>query len=170
MISAKMTALINEQIKNELESAYLYYAMAAWFAQEGWEGMANWMKVQTREEMLHADKFFDYLNERGNQVELQPLGLKKTRWNSPLEAFRDALEHEYFITSRINALMSLAVAENDYGSKILLDWFVNEQIEEESSAARIVQLLERVGDSGHGLMMIDRELGTRVFTPPATGE
>jgi ferritin len=161
-----MLSAINEQIKNELESAYLYYSMVSYFLVEGFEGMAQWMKVQTQEEIFHAQKFFDYINERGGKVDLKPLNISKIKWTSPLDAFKDALKHEEFITSKINELMALAIVEKDYASQTFLDWYITEQVEEEANATSIIRLLERVGDSGNGLMMIDRELGLRVYTPP----
>jgi len=161
MLKDKMYTLLNEQVKHELESAYLYYAMVAYFSAEGLDGMAQWMTAQAQEEMAHASKFFNYINERGHKVELKPLGLSKTSWGSPLEAFKDALQHEEFITAKINALMKEAIAEDDYASKVLLDWFIEEQVEEEDSVGKVVQLLERVGEKGQGLIMIDRELGRR---------
>ena len=170
MLSDKLYKKMNEQVKHELESAYLYYAMVAYFAAENLDGMAQWMTVQTQEEMFHASKFFTYINDRGGKVVLQPLALTKTTWASPLEAFEDALEHEKFITAKINDLMKLAIEENDYAAKVLLDWYVNEQVEEEDSVTRVLNLLQRVGDSGHALILVDRELGQRVFTPPAKGE
>ncbi len=167
----KLYTLINDQVKHELESAYIYYSMVSYFAAEGLDGMAQWMTAQAQEELLHASKFFNFIGERGNQVELQPLAISKTRWKSPLEAFQDALAHEEFITAKINDLMKVAIEVNDYPAKVLLDWFVAEQVEEEDSVGKVVQTLERIGDSGHGLIMLDRELSQRVFTPPpAEGE
>jgi ferritin len=161
MISRRLQDQINEQIKNELESAYLYAAMVAYFKAEGLDGMAHWMAVQTKEEIGHAKKFFDYLFERGGVAELKPLGLIKNKWASPLEAFQDAYEHEKFITAKINELVELALAEKDYAARSFLDWYVDEQVEEEDSVLKVVQLLERIGSSGQGLVMIDRELGKR---------
>ncbi len=170
MMSQKMQDALNEQIKHELESAYLYYAMVAYLANEGLDGMAQWMKVQTQEEMLHASKLFDFIVERNGRVELAALAKPKGEWESPLAAFKDAYEHEKFITGKINALYKLAQEENDYPAAVLLQWFINEQVEEEAAALKIVEDLERVGGTGHGLFMLDRELGSRTFTPPADGE
>jgi ferritin len=161
MISEKVRQAFNEQIKNELESAYIYLAMAAYFRFAGLDGMAQWMRVQTREEVEHAVKFFDHIAEREGRVELQPLKPLKTEWSSPLEAFRDAYKHEQFITGKINDLVKLARQEGDEPAGILLQWFVKEQVEEEASTSRIVQMLERVGDSGPGLLMMDGQLGKR---------
>ncbi|RKY60020.1 MAG: ferritin [Candidatus Neomarinimicrobiota bacterium] len=169
-LNQKLYQLLNEQIKHELESAYIYYSMVSYFVAEGLDGMAQWMTAQAQEELLHASKFFNFIGERGDKVELQNLEISKTFWKSPLEAFQDALAHEEFITGKINDLMKVAIEVNDYPAKVLLDWFVSEQVEEEDNVGKVVQTLSRIGDSGQGLIMLDRELGTRVFTPPPAEE
>ncbi len=161
MISEKMQQALNEQIKHELESAYIYLSMAAYFHSAGLDGMAQWMRVQTREELGHAMKFFDHIKDREGRVELQALAPPKMEWSSPREAFQDAYKHEQFITARINDLVKVAKDEGDLPAGILLQWFVTEQVEEEASTSKVVQMLERVGDSGQGLIMLDRELGQR---------
>ncbi|RME28330.1 MAG: ferritin [Deltaproteobacteria bacterium] len=171
MIDERMHKELNLQLKHELESAYLYLAMMAWFRNNGWDGMANWMKAQVQEEIVHAMKFFDHLAERGAKIELMPLELKKTSWSGPLEVFKDAYEHEQFITGRIHTLAKVADEVGDYAAKPMLQWFIEEQIEEEASTSKVAEDLERAGDNRSVLMMLDRELGQRVFTPPAdTGE
>lgn len=167
MISEKIRDELNLQVKYELESAYLYLSMAAWAKAQGLDGMANWMKVQTQEELVHAMKFFDHLLERGSRVKLLPLEIKKTEWKSAQEAFADAYQHEQFITGRIHHLAKLSDELGDYPAKPLLHWFVNEQIEEEASTSKVAEDLKRTGDNGAALLMIDRELATRVFVPPA---
>jgi len=161
MLSPKLFTALNDQIKHELESAYLYAAMVAWFKSENLDGMAHWMEVQSGEEVKHAKKIFDHIFDRGNVAELQPLNVLGKKWNSALEAFKAAYAHEQFITAKINDLMTLAIAEKDYAAQVMLNWFVAEQVEEEDSALKIVQLLEKVGPSGQGLIMADRELGKR---------
>jgi ferritin len=161
MINEKVRKAINEQIKNELESAYIYLSMAAYLHSINMDGMAQWMRVQTKEEVAHAMKFFDHIQERDGRVELQPLKPLKTDWSSPLEAFQDAYKHELFITGKINDLVKLAREEGDEPAAILLQWFVSEQVEEEANASKIVQTLERVGDSGPGLLMVNSHLGKR---------
>jgi ferritin len=161
MIGKRMQDALNEQIKHELESAYLYLSMVAYFDSTSLQGMAQWMRVQTQEEIEHAMKFFDHIHDRDGRVELLPLAKPKKEWSSPLEAFKAAYEHEQFITGKINALMKIAAEENDHAAGVLLQWFVTEQVEEEASTLKVVNLLERIGDSGHGLVMLDRELGTR---------
>jgi ferritin len=161
MIGKKMQDALNEQIKEELESAYLYLSAAAYFHFAGFDGMAKWMTVQAEEEREHAMKFFDHIVERDGRVELLALDQPKKEWTSPLEAFQDAYKHEQYITGRINDLVKLAAEENDNPAAIMLQWFVTEQVEEEASASKIVQMLERIGDAGHGLIMLDYELGKR---------
>ena len=168
MISKKMQDAMNEQIKHELESAYLYLSMVAYFHSVGLDGMAQWMRAQTQEEMVHAMKFFDHIKDREGRVELLPLAQLKKEWSSPLAAFQDAYEHEKFITAKINALVKIAAEEADHPASVLLQWFTTEQVEEEASTSKVAQMLERIGDSGSGLVMLDRELGTRTFTMPAT--
>jgi len=161
MISEKIVKAFNEQIKHELESSYLYLSMAAYFHAEGYDGMAQWMKAQAQEEEMHAMKFFDHLRGRDGRVELYALAQPQKEWASPLEAFKAAYEHEKFITSKIDELVKLAQEEEDYPASIMLQWFVEEQVEEETSTSEIVKMLERIGDAGHAVVMLDRELGNR---------
>ncbi len=163
MINRKIHAGFNEQINREMYSAYLYLSMAAYFHSLNLEGFANWMRVQTKEEMVHAMKFFDHLRDRDARVELEAIDKPKMKWTSPLEAFKAAYEHEKFITGTINGLYKIAEKEADYPAKVLLDWFVKEQVEEEASTSNVVQLLGRIKDSGAGLIMLDKELGKREF-------
>lgn len=161
-----MQKAINEQIKEEMGSAYLYLSMASYFHSKGLDGMAHWMRAQTQEEMIHAMKLYDHLVERDGRAKLLALEQPKTEWSSPLEAFQEAYKHEQHITDRINGLVSLAAKESDNAAGIMLQWFVTEQIEEEASTSKVAQDLELAGDSGQGLLMLDRELSTRV--PPVT--
>jgi ferritin len=165
MISNKLADAINEQINRELFSEYLYISMQAWFADQSLDGMASWMDAQGKEERFHAMKFFNYLLERGARVKLKAIEEPTFDFENPLKAFAMALEHEQFITKSINELMDLAITENDHATRSLLQWYVDEQVEEEASVDKIVNMLKMIGDNGHGIMMIDRELGQRVFTP-----
>lgn len=165
MIDKRMQDAINEQIKHEMGSAYLYLAMAADFHAKSLDGMAQWMKVQAQEEVGHAIRFFDHLNERDGRVELLAIEQPQKEWDSPLAAYEAAYGHEQFITGKINDLVKLAREENDNAAWIMLQWFVTEQVEEEATASKVVDMLKLIGDSGHGLLMTDRELGLRVFTP-----
>jgi len=161
-----MQDAMNDQIQHELGSAYLYLAMAAHFHSRGLGGMAQWMKVQTQEEMVHAMRFFAHIDERNGRIELKALAAPQKEWASPLAAFEAAFAHEQFITGRIDELAQIAREENDNAGLMMLQWFVNEQIEEEANVSKVIDLLKLVGDSGQGLLMADRELGSRVFVPP----
>jgi ferritin len=161
MIGQRMQDAINAQIKEEMESAYLYLAMVGYFESIGMEGMAHWMTVQAQEELSHAMRFFDHLVERAGRVQLYALAEPQKAWGSPLEAFKAAYAHEQHITAKIDELSGIAAEERDRAAGIMLQWFITEQVEEEANASRIVDLLERIGDHGPGLMMIDRELAGR---------
>ncbi len=161
MINPRIEKAFNEQIKKELESAYLYLAMAGYFDGINLEGMAHWMKVQAKEEFTHAMKFYEHIIERGGKVEFYPLQLLSKNWKSALEVFEHVHEHEQNVTASINNLVELARAENDYPAQVLLQWFVNEQVEEEANALKIVELLKQIKDSPVGIIMVDRELAKR---------
>ena len=165
MIPKRVRDEMNEQVRHELESAYIYLSMAAWFEGQNLDGMAHWMRVQVHEETIHAMKFFDHIAERGGTVELLPLKQLKTGWNSALEAWKDAYAHEQFVSERVRTITKVVREEMDFAAEPLCAWFNNEQIEEESNTAKAVANLEMVGDDRQGLLMIDRELGTRVFPP-----
>lgn len=157
-----MLGEMNQQIKEETFSAYLYLAMSAYFQQANLSGFAQWMEVQAMEELTHAKKFFDYVLERGGRVTLEAIGKPQDDWKSPLEAFEAAYAHEQHITERINHLMDIAVADKDYASMAMLQWFVTEQVEEEANASSIVAKLKMVSGT-NGIFYLDRELGKRVF-------
>ena len=163
MIGKKMSQAMNEQIKHELESYYIYLSMVGYLHSLSLDGMAHWMRVQAHEEMIHAMKFFDHIVDRGGEVTLLDVRQLKTRWESPLQAWQDAYAHEQFITGKIYALVKLARKENDYASETLLNWFTNEQIEEEANTDKVARQLALIGESKDGLLLLDRELGTRIF-------
>jgi len=164
-----MQEAMNEQIMHETGSAYLYMSMAAYFGAKGLAGMAQWMKAQAQEEIGHALRFFAHIDERGGRVELLAIDKPQKEWDSPLAAFQAALGHEEFITGKIDELVKIAREENDNAAEIMLQWFVAEQVEEEDSVTKVVNMLELIGDSGHGLLMADRELGQRIAGPLLTG-
>ena len=166
MLKNTVQDALNAQINAELGSAYIYLAMAAYFEDIDLPGFAHWMTIQVQEELLHAQKFYTYVFERDGRVELTAIEGPPKEWESPLAAFQAAYEHEQYISKRIHDLVSLARNESDHPTENMLQWFVAEQVEEEATAKGIVQSLKRVGDSGHGLLMLDRELAARVFTPP----
>jgi ferritin len=159
-----MEKALNEQTNAELYSAYLYLSMVAYFESVNLPGFANWMKVQTQEELMHAMKIYDFVNERGGRVVLKAIEAPPTEWESPLDAFEAAYKHEQKVTGLINNLVNLAIEEKDHATNSFLQWFVNEQVEEESSVDEVVQKLKMVEKAPGGQFMIDRELGQRVFT------
>ncbi len=161
MISKKMEKALNEQINAELYSAYLYLAMAAYFESENLPGFANWMKVQAQEETAHAMKFFGFINERRGRVVLKAIDQPAKTWKSPLAAFEASFEHEQMITGRIDDLVNLAVEAKDHATNAMLQWFVTEQVEEETSVDTVVQMLKMADKAPGGVFMIDRELGRR---------
>ncbi len=169
MISERIQAAINTQINAETYSAYLYFSMSAYFSSLNLAGFANWMRIQGLEELTHADRFFSYLIERGGRVVLEPVEGPPAEWDSPLAAFEEQLRHEQKVTRMINNLMDLATEIKDHATRSFLNWFVDEQVEEEAAADGLVQKMKLIGESGGGLFMLDNELGRRVFTPPAAG-
>jgi ferritin len=168
MISKKMEKALNEQVNAELFSAYLYLSMEAYFKSLNLTGFGNWMRVQTQEEMMHAMKIYDFIDERGGRIILKAIDGPDTKWDSPLAVFEAVYKHEQKVTGLINNLVNLAIEEKDHATNTFLQWFVNEQVEEESSADHIVQQLKLMESAPGGMFMLDRELGKRVFTPPAT--
>ena len=171
MISKKIQKAFNDQINAELESAYLYLAMAAYCEDQNFNGFAQWFKAQAGEEVNHAMKFYHHITERDGRVELQPIQGPPKKWDSITAAFKAAYGHECHITGRINELVKMSHAENDYASYSLLQWFVDEQVEEESSSKDIADRLTMIGDKSIGaLVFLDRELGKRAFKMPGGGE
>lgn len=170
MLKAKMQDALNRQLNAELFSSYLYLSMAAYFEDKSFPGMANWMRLQAKEENMHGMKFYDFINERNGRVTLAAIDAPKTEWNSPLEAFEEAYMHEQKITGLINELVNLALAEKDHAAASFLQWFVNEQVEEEASVAQIIDQLRLVGDNGVALYMIDQQLAQRAPSAPGAGE
>jgi len=168
MVNKKIEGALNQQLNAELYSSYLYLSMSAYFQSINLPGFANWMRVQAQEELVHAMKFYDFINERGGRVMLQQVKAPPAEWSSPLDVFENAYKHEQKVTGLINDLVNLAVGERDHATNIFLQWFVTEQVEEEASADEVVQKLKLVGDDSGGLFMLDGEMGQRVFTPPAT--
>jgi ferritin len=167
MLNPKIQDAINDQIQRELESAYIYLSMAAYFDSTALPGFAQWMKVQFQEEQFHAQKFYDFVNDRGGRVKLQPIGQPPVEFESPQDAFGQALAHEEKITRHINDLYALAVEEKDFASQMFLNWFVNEQVEEEKNVNDILDVLKLIKGDGHALLMFDKESGLRVFTAAA---
>ncbi len=161
MMTSKMEKALNEQINEEMYSAYLYLAMSAWFESQNLPGFASWMKVQAREENTHAMRFFEFIHGRRGRVMLKAIKEPDKEWKSPLAAFEAALEHEQHITGRINDLANQAVAEKDHATGGLLQWFVKEQVEEEATADRVVQMLKMAANAPGALLMLDHQMGER---------
>lgn len=168
MINPKIQAAFNHHINEELFSAYLYLSMASYFEAKSLSGMAQWMRIQAQEELLHATKFFDFVHERGGRVMLEPIAAPQADWDAPVHAFEDAYKHECVISGMINKLVDLAIAESDHAANSFLQWFVNEQVEEEATVEAIVDRLQLVGDHGVALFMLDAELAKRTLPVAAT--
>jgi ferritin len=164
MLSEKMEKALNGQLVAELYSAYLYLSMAAYFDARKLPGFANWMRVQAQEEVSHGMKFYSYVNEQGGRVVLGPIEGPATAWDSPVAAFEHVLAHEQKVTALINELVKLAAEEKDRATADFLQWFVEEQEEEEESAQGV---LDKVKGAGAEPAAVDAELGTRVSKPPA---
>ena len=170
MLSKKLQEAINAQINAEYWSAFLYLSMSADFSAKGLPGFANWMEMQIAEEQSHGLKFLNYMLSRGAHPELRQIDKVQNTWNTPLDAFKDALAHEQVVTKLINDIYSLATQEKDYATQSMLKWFIDEQVEEEESVQAIIDTLALVGDNGYGIYQLDKELQTRTFTPATTEE
>jgi ferritin len=165
MLSKKVEDALNKQINAEFWSGYLYLSMSAHFAKEGKSGFANWFKVQALEEQDHAMKFFEYIVSRGGEVKIMPIKEVPHTWESPIAAFKAALQHEKQVTAMINDLMTLSTDEKDYATISMLQWFVDEQVEEEETAQEYIDSLEMIKDNGFGIYTLDKELKSRQYTP-----
>lgn len=163
MLSKHLNKELNNQIMYEFFSAHLYLAMAAKFEYLHFAGASNYMKVQAEEEKSHAMKIFDFIVEKGGDIEILGLETPVVKGNGILEIFKETLKHEQFVTKRINLLMDIAQKEKDYSAINFLNWFIDEQVEEESNADAIIKKLMLVGDNGNGLYQIDKELSARIF-------
>jgi ferritin len=161
MISKAMQAAVNEQINKELYSSYLYLSMAAYFENKNLPGFAKWMHIQSDEERGHGMKLYGHLVDRNGRVSLKAIAAPGTEWKTNLEAFKEVQVHEQEVTASINSLYELALKEKDYPMQVLLQWFINEQVEEEKNAADIVQQLELIDAHGTAVLMLDHQLGKR---------
>ena len=170
MISRKMQDALNKQVEAEFYSAYLYLSMSAYLDSKDLPGAANWMRIQYKEEVSHAEKLFDFIMERDGRAVVSAIDAPPFEWESALEVFEVAYGHEQKVTALINGLVDIARAEKDYATEIFLQWFVNEQVEEESSVKAIVQQFKLLEGSKNGLFMIDRELASRTFAPITDGQ
>ena len=161
MLSATLQSAINQQIKAEIDSAYLYLAMSAFCESQNLPGMATWLRIQWQEELQHAMKLFRYVNERGGRVILEAVDKPAAEFTSPSALFTMVLDHEKKVTGLINKLYDLAIKENDHATQIELQWFVKEQVEEEKNASDVLHMLNVAGESGVSLIMVDRQLAQR---------
>lgn len=166
MISEKMQDALNEQVNKEFYSAYLYLAMSAYCNKIGLPGFANWMRMQFEEESLHVTKMYDYILDQGGEVQLKQIEEPPKEYGTPVDIFEETLDHEQFVTRCINDLMGLAVDERDYATQAFLQWYVTEQVEEESNVNDILAPLRMVGEDKGGLMMIDQQLAKRLPPTP----
>lgn len=167
MLSKKIEDALNEQINAELWSAYLYLSMGMQFENQGMPGVANWFRIQFKEEQAHAEIFMNYINARGGRVLLRPIAEVPQDWANPLEAFRATLDHEQKVTAMINNLFAMAEAEHDYATRDRLAWFVNEQVEEEDNARTLIDKFALIGNDGMGLYMLNQELAARTYVAPS---
>lgn len=161
MISTSMQKSLNEQINKELYSAYLYLSMSAWFENQNLPGFAKWMHMQAEEEYEHAMKFFGHIADRGGKVELKTIAGPQVDWKSNLEVVEQVLEHEQLVTASINSLYDQALSEKDYPAQVMLQWFIDEQVEEEKNASELVHLVSVLGKNETGLVMLDQRLAQR---------
>ncbi len=163
MLKEKIEKALNEQINRELYSSYLYLSMCAYAQKLGLPGIANWMKVQAKEELTHANKFFDYIIERNGKVELKAIDAVPVEFGNIIETFQKVLEHEEYISESINKLVDIAIEISDHATRSMLMWYVDEQVEEEANVVAILDQLRIVEGKGQGLYLIDKELSTRIF-------
>lgn len=162
-INAPVQEILNKQINAEFWSAYLYLSMSAWFEEKGLKGFANWMRIQFQEETTHALKLFDYVTERQGIVKLEPIAAVQTEWKSILDAMEETYKHELKVTELIYNCLDVAEKQKDRATMSMLQWFVDEQIEEESNVDEIINQLKLIGDNGQAIYLLDKELSTRVF-------
>ncbi len=166
MLNNRIEKELNNQLNKETFSAYLYMSMSAYFQSVDLIGFANWMAVQAKEELTHAEKIYNYIHERDGKVVLETIEKPQTEWGSPLAAFEAALKHEIFITSSINELVNIALEEKDHATNIFLQWFVTEQVEEEANASEIIKKLKLMKDAPGAMFMFDKELASRTLVIP----
>lgn len=169
MINAEVAKVLNEQINKELYSSYLYLSMSAYFSNIGLLGFANWMRIQAQEEMAHATLIYDFVINRGEKVILDKIDAPKNSWQTTLEVMEEVLNHEIFVTGLINNVVAVAETNKDRATMSYFQWFIDEQVEEESNAQDIIAKLKLIGDDKSALYLLDKDLSTRVFTPPSKG-
>jgi len=167
MLSEKMEKALNEQVNWEMYSSYFYLSMSSYFESISLAGCAQWMRAQAQEELYHAIKIYDYINERGGRGIMEAIAKPPSDWDSSLAVFEEVLSHEQKVTGLINSLVDLALDERDHATNIFLQWFVSEQVEEEDTVGTVLDKFKLIGGDTSGLFVLDQELASRVFTPPA---
>ncbi|MDD1774860.1 MAG: ferritin [Methanobacterium sp.] len=170
MLDKEMEAAINKQLNAEIYSSYLYLSMEAYFETIDLSGFARWMRAQAKEELDHAMKFYDYLVTRGARVTLTAIETPPTEWESTLAVFDHVYKHEQLVTGLINKLVDLSISLSDHATNNFLQWYVAEQVEEEESASGALQKVKLAGEDSSALLMLDQELGQRVYNPPVKNE
>jgi len=168
-INKKVEEVLNKQVNAEFWSAYLYLSMASWSESHGFKGFANWMRVQFHEETSHALKIYDYIISRSGEVKLQPIEPVDTSWESLLHMLEETYKHECKVTELINNCYEVAMREKDYATTTMLQWFIEEQTEEESNALEIIDILKITGEKSGGIYYLDKKLGHRTFKDEAKG-
>lgn len=166
MISKNLEKIINDQMNFEFYSSYLYLSMVAQLRTDGLNGFANWMQVQTEEELIHGMGFYNFLIQRGGKVALKEIAQPASSWKSPLAMFENAYKHEQIVTSRIHNIAAMAEKEKDYALLNFIQWYISEQVEEEANAVEIINQLKMIGDAKSGLFLVDKELAQRAFVMP----
>ncbi len=161
MLNEKMEETLNSQLNFEIYSSYIYFSMSAYFNHINLPGFASWMQAQTQEELVHAMKLYNYINEKGGRIKIDQIPKPPEEWDSPLAAFEHALSHEKIVTGRINNMVKLADELKDPDTHNALQWFVKEQVEEEESVGKAVQKIKQKGDTSDGMNTLDQELGKR---------
>jgi ferritin len=166
-LSKTMQEALNQHLNHELESSYLYLSMAAYLSTENFPGAAHWMRLQAQEELVHAMKFYNYINDRSGRIILLALDAPPIAWRSLLDVFESGLEHEKKMSQKINALVDLSLQEKDHATNTMLQWLVTEQVEEESTFTELINKFKLAGSDGSGMFMIDEGLATRTSVPDA---
>lgn len=161
MLKDTVQKALNDQVKHEFYSAHIYLSMCAWFEDQGLPGFAQWMRMQYEEELTHGTKIFDFIIDRDGKAMLDGIDAPPSEWKSPLDAFEAAYESEKAVSQSIDDLYRLADSENDHATKVMLQWFITEQVEEEASVKLVVDRLKLAGDDSSALLVLDEQLGTR---------
>jgi ferritin len=161
MIKEKMQKALNKQLNEELYSSYIYLSMAAFFESENLSGFSHWMRIQSQEEYMHAMKIYDYIHRADGKVTLQKIDAPKSSWKTPQDVFQDQYKQEQEVTKSINEIVDLSIEEKDHATHNFMQWFISEQVEEESSALKLLEKMKLIGDNRNGLFLFDHELAQR---------